>query len=263
MQQFLEVACTAAMTAGALLRDNIRGQREIQYKGQIDLVTEMDRLSEKIIVGSLLKAFPEHGILAEEGSRVDSDSGFLWVIDPLDGTTNYAHGYPSFSVSIGLERNGDMMLGIVYDPMRDEMFTAVRGAGAFLNEHPIGVSRSHILMQSLLATGFPYDRRVSRENNLDYFNALIMASQEVRRSGSASLDLCAVASGRLDGYWELKLHPWDVAAGGLIVQEAGGMVSDLTGKRYSIRAKEIVASNGMIHDQMLAVIHAVKKGPDV
>jgi myo-inositol-1(or 4)-monophosphatase len=260
MRKYLEAAKEAALTAGHILKDNVNGKRDIFFKGEINMVTEIDRLSEKIIVGALLSAFPGHGILAEEGSRIESKSGFLWVIDPLDGTTNYAHGYPSFSVSIGLEHDGQTVLGAVYDPMRDELFTAVKGEGAFLNGLPIGVSRNEVLIRSLLATGFPYDRTVSSENNLNYFSALIMASQEVRRSGSASLDLCSVAAGRLDGYWELKLHPWDVAAGGLIVREAGGKVSDFSGTRYSIHDKEIIASNGVIHDQMLEVIHAVQRG---
>ena len=257
---YLEVAKAAALRAGRILKDNVNGTRDISYKGEINMVTEMDRLSEKTIIATILKAFPGHGILAEEGSRVESNSGFLWVIDPLDGTTNYAHGYPSFSVSIGLESNGEILLGVVYDPMRDELFSAVRGAGALRNGQPIAVSQNDVLIKSLLATGFPYDRTVSRENNLNFFNALIMASQEVRRSGSASLDLCSVAAGRLDGYWELKLQPWDVAAGSLIVREAGGKVSDFTGTRFSIHDKEIIASNDRIHDQMLDVIRAVQRG---
>jgi len=211
-----------------------------------------------MVVDTILEAFPDHGILAEEKAQIENSSGFLWIIDPLDGTTNYAHGYPSFSVSIGLECAGDVIVGVVYDPMRDELFSAARGQGAFLNGNPIAVSRTDVLIRSLLATGFPYDRAVNKENNLNYFNALIMASQEIRRSGSASLDLCALAAGRLDGYWELKLHPWDVAAGSLIVQEAGGELTDFSGKRSSIRDNEILASNGRIHSQILEIIDRVK-----
>ena len=258
MKAYLEIATTAAVKAGNILRERIRGNREVTYKGEINLVTEMDRFSERTVVETILETFPDHGILAEEEANIENGSGFLWIIDPLDGTTNYAHGYPSFSVSIGLERSGDVIVGVVYDPMRDELFSAIRGQGAFLNGNTITVSRNNVLIRSLLATGFPYDRAVSKENNLNYFNALIMASQEIRRSGSASLDLCAVAAGRLDGYWELKLHPWDVAAGSLIVQEAGGTVSDFTGSRFSIRDKEIVASNGRIHGLMLEILNAVK-----
>jgi len=259
MKDFLSVASDAVLKAGRLLRDNVHGIREITLKGDINLVTEMDMRSERAVVETLLAAFPDHGIIAEEGTRILNGSGFTWIIDPLDGTTNYAHGYPGFSVSIGLESEGNVIAGVVYDPMRDELFSAVRGQGSFLNGKPIAVSKNETLIRSLLATGFPYDRAVSRENNLDYFNALIMAAQEIRRSGSASLDLCAVAAGRLDGYWELKLNPWDVAAGSLIVQEAGGMVSDFTGTRFSIRDKEIVASNGKIHGLMLDILNAVKQ----
>jgi myo-inositol-1(or 4)-monophosphatase len=262
MHQYLEVARDAALKAGTVLRENVNGRREVSFKGEIDLVTEMDRLSEKIVVERLLSVFPHHGILAEEGTRIENGSGFLWIIDPLDGTTNYAHGYPSFSVSIGMQLDGELAVAVVYDPMRDELFSAVRGGGAHLNGRPIGVSMNETLIRSLLATGFPYDRATSRENNLDYFNALIMASQEVRRSGSASLDLCSVAAGRLDGYWELKLRPWDVAAGALIVREAGGRVSDFSGVRFSIYDKEIAASNGLVHGQLLEVIHRVATGTE-
>jgi len=259
MKEHLEVAKAAAVKAGTILRERISGGREISYKGEINLVTEMDRLSERTVVEAIHRAFPDHGVLAEEEAQIENSSGSLWIIDPLDGTTNYAHGYPSFSVSIALESSGEVIVGVVYDPMRDELFSAARGQGAFLNGNPIAVSRNDILIRSLLATGFPYDRAVSKENNLNYFNALILVSQEIRRSGSASLDLCAVAAGRLDGYWELKLHPWDVAAGSLIVQEAGGTMSDFTGARFNIRDKELVASNGRIHGLMLDILSAVKR----
>ncbi|MDH4163083.1 MAG: inositol monophosphatase [Nitrospirota bacterium] len=246
-----DVAVHAAKRAGALLRDSFGGRREISYKGEINLVTEMDRLSEKTIVSEISSAFPGHSIVAEEGANIENGSGYLWVIDPLDGTTNYAHGYPQFAVSIGLEYAGNIVLGIVYDPLREELFTAMRGNGAQLNGTTISVSRTSDLIRSLLATGFPYDRANCKENNLDYFNAMIMVSQEIRRNGSAALDLCNVAAGRLDGYWELKLRPWDVAAGSLIVREAGGTVSDLSGQRFSIRDELIIASNGFIHQQII------------
>ncbi len=254
MQEFLAVAREAAFRAGRLLRENLNGTREISYKGEINLVTEMDRLSERLAVETLLSAFPGHGVMAEEETRIENGPDFVWIIDPLDGTTNYAHGYPNFSVSIGLEQSGEITLGVVYDPMRDELFSALKGRGAYLNDRPIHVSHTDTLIHSLLATGFPYDRVVSKENNLNYFNALLMASQEIRRSGSASLDLCSVAAGRLDGYWELKLQPWDVAAGSLIVREAGGMVSDFSDVGFSVYDKEILASNGRIHGQMVEVL---------
>lgn len=254
MKDFMAAAREAALKAGGLLRENINGAREISYKGDINLVTEMDMRSERAVVETLRAAFPGHGIIAEEETRIRNSSAFTWIIDPLDGTTNYAHAYPCFSVSIALEHEGDIILGVVYDPMRDELFSAKKGQGASLNGNSIRVSGVGTLIKSLLATGFPYDRKESEKNNLNFFHDLLMASQEVRRDGSAALDLCYVASGRFDGFWELKLKPWDVAAGSLIVREAGGMVSDFSGGRFSIHDDEIVASNGKIHSQMLAVL---------
>ncbi|MEK6699692.1 MAG: inositol monophosphatase family protein [Nitrospirota bacterium] len=254
MKDFMTVAKEAALKAGEILRDNINGAREISYKGKINLVTEMDRLSERTIVAVLHAAFPGHGIVAEEETDIDKGSEFRWIIDPLDGTTNYAHGYPNFSVSIALEKSGEVILGVVYDAMRNEVFTGEKGRGAYLNGKGITVSKAETLIRSLLATGFPYDRMTSEKNNLNYFSALLMASQEVRRSGSAALDLCSVAAGRLDGYWELKLNPWDVAAGSLIVREAGGTVTDFSGTRFSISDREILASNGRIHHQMVEIL---------
>jgi myo-inositol-1(or 4)-monophosphatase len=254
MKDYLTVASEAARTAGDLLRENIHGIREIAYKGDINLVTEMDTRSERAIVEILRSAFPGHGIVAEEETDTRNASGLTWIIDPLDGTTNYAHGYPCFSVSIALEQEGEIIIGVVYDPMRDELFTARKGQGACLNGKKIHVSGAGTLIKSLLATGFPYDRKVSEKNNLDYFHDLLMASQEVRRDGSAALDLCYVACGRFDGFWELKLKPWDVAAGSLIVTEAGGMVSDLSGGRFDLHAEEVLASNGRIHRQMIEVL---------
>ena len=257
MKDALSVARTAALKAGGILRENIHGAREITFKGDINLVTEMDMRSERTVVEVLRASFPDHGIVAEEETRIENASGFTWIIDPLDGTTNYAHGYPCFSVSIALEQEGEIVIGVVYDPMRDELFSAQKGQGAFLNGRPIRVSAVDTLIKSLLATGFPYDRKVSEKNNLDFFHDLLMASQEVRRDGSAALDLCYVAAGRFDGFWELKLKPWDVAAGSLIVLEAGGMVSDLSHSRFSIHDDEILASNGRIHGQMAEALKQV------
>ncbi len=259
MKDLLSVAREAALKAGGILRDNIHGIREITFKGDINLVTEMDTRSERAVVETLLASFPDHGIIAEEETTIRNGSGFTWIIDPLDGTTNYAHGYPCFSVSIALEQDDEIVLGVVYDPMRDELFSAQKGKGAFLNGKQIKVSGIDTLIKSLLATGFPYDRKVSDKNNLDYFHDLLMASQEVRRDGSAALDLCYVASGRFDGFWELKLKPWDVAAGSLIVREAGGRVSDLSGSRFSIRDDEILASNGKVHGQMAEILREVER----
>lgn len=255
MNTFSQAARKAAIKAGGILRDNIRGVRTISYKGDINLVTEMDTRSERAVVETLQQAFPNHGIIAEEETCIRNDSGFNWIIDPLDGTTNYAHGYPCFSVSIALEHEGEVIVGVVYDPMRDELFWAEKGQGAFLNETTrLQVSPVDTLIKSLLSTGFPYDRKESEINNLDFFRELLMASQEVRRDGSAALDLCAVASGRFDGFWELKLKPWDVAAGTLIVREAGGTVSNLAGNQVGLDAGEILASNGKIHRQMVEVL---------
>ncbi len=254
MKNFLVVAEKAARTAGRILKENLNGIRDITYKGDINLVTEMDMRSERTIVELLRASFPDHGIVAEEETTIRNSSGFTWIIDPLDGTTNYEHGYPCFSVSIALEHDGDVISGVVYDPMRDELFSAEKGRGASLNGAAISVSGTDTLIKSLLATGFPYDRKESEKNNLDYFHRLLMASQEVRRDGSAALDLCYVAAGRFDGFWELKLKPWDVAAGNLIVREAGGLVSDLSGNSFDLHAEEILATNGRIHQQMVEVL---------
>ncbi len=262
MKDFMVTARDAARAAGALLRDNIHGTREVTFKGDVNLVTEMDTRSERMIVDRLRGAFPDHGIVAEEETKLQNASGYTWIIDPLDGTTNYAHGYPCFSVSIALEWNNEIVLGVVYDPMRDELFSAQKGQGAFLNGKAIAVSAVDTLIRSLLATGFPYDRKVSEKNNMVFFHDLLMASQEVRRDGSAALDLCSVAAGRFDGFWELKLKPWDVAAGSLIVREAGGRVSDFSGTRFSIHDEEILASNGKVHGQMLQILQpALRREP--
>jgi myo-inositol-1(or 4)-monophosphatase len=254
MKDFLAVAVEAARKAGGILKENIHGTREITYKGDINLVTEMDTRSERAVVETLRASFSDHGIIAEEETTIRSASGYTWIIDPLDGTTNYAHGYPCFSVSIALEHEGNVITGVVYDPMRDELFTAQKGQGAHLNGKRIKVSTVDALIKSLLATGFPYDRKVSEKNNLDYFHDLLMASQEVRRDGSAALDLCYVAMGRFDGFWELKLKPWDVAAGSLIVVEAGGRVTDLRDNTFDIFADEVLASNDIIHGQMVEIL---------
>ena len=259
MKDVIAVAREAALKAGKILRENIGGTRQITYKGDINLVTEMDMRSEREVVGTLRAAFPQHGIVAEEETDIRSDSGFTWIIDPLDGTTNYAHGYPCFSVSIALEQEGTIVAGVVYDPMREELFSAQKGQGAFLNEKKISVSVTDTLMKSLLATGFPYDRKVSEKNNMNYFHDILMSSQEVRRDGSAALDLCSVASGRFDGFWELKLKPWDVAAGSLIVTEAGGMVTDLFGEKFDLYAEEILASNGRVHQQIVKILQEAAK----
>jgi myo-inositol-1(or 4)-monophosphatase len=239
----------------------VGGLRRISYKGSpTNLVTEMDRRAEAFIVERLLRAFPAHGILGEEGGERPGPSGYRWLIDPLDGTTNYAHGVPVFAVSVALEYHGIVELGVGYDPTRDECFVAERGRGARLNGEPIQVSATAKLDESLLATGFPYDIRTTTETNLAEYAALSLRSRAVRRLGSAVLDLCYVAAGRFDGFWELTLGPWDMAAGGLIVEEAGGRITDLGGGPWRLDTPAVVASNGQVHDQLLAALAEVRRG---
>jgi myo-inositol-1(or 4)-monophosphatase len=252
------VAVEAARTAGRLLRDEISGQRRIGYKGSpTNLVTDMDARAEALILDRLRAAFADDAVLAEEAGAGSGRSGRRWIVDPLDGTTNYAHGVPLFAVSVALEVEGRVALGVVYDPSRDELYVAELGAGARLNDAPITVSAAGTLDESLLATGFPYDVRQTRAN-LAEFAAFTLRARAVRRLGSAVLYLAWVAAGRFDGYWELSVGPWDVAAGMLLVEEAGGRVSDLAGGRLDLGAPAIVASNGRIHDEMLAVLAAVR-----
>ncbi len=257
LDEFFVVAEEAAREAGKLLVERYRTDFSISKKGVVNLVTEVDIESENLIVSRIRQAFPEHAILAEERHPDSSRAGFKWIIDPLDGTTNYAHGYPVFSVSIALEFEGEILLGVVFDPTRGELYSARRGGGAFCNGRPIRVSKTSTLVASLLATGFPYDVHTSRQNNLDNYCAFAVRAQGIRRGGSAAIDFCYVASGRLDGFWELKLNPWDCAAGSLIVHEAGGTVTDFRGGRFSIYKPEVVASNGLIHREMLEVLESV------
>lgn len=252
--EFLCAAKEAAKKAGNMLCNNIYSFREIHYKGAINLVTNFDDQSQKMIYSELSSRFPEHDFLAEEDLRAEKGSEFRWIVDPLDGTTNYAHGFPVFCVSIALEHEGTVILGVVYDPMRKEMFTALQNEGAFLNKKRIKVSDVDDLDKSLLATGFPYDIRSSKVNNIDNFNKFLTRAQAIRRCGSAALDLCYLACGRFDGFWELKLYPWDIAAGLLIVKEAGGQVSDFKGGSLDLSGKEILATNGLIHKQMIKVL---------
>jgi len=243
-----------AREAGALLLERLHDPHIVQYKGEINLVTEADHLSEALIVGRIRRKFPGHDILTEESPETANGSGFRWIIDPLDGTTNYAHGYPVFCVSIALEVKGVIMLGAVYNPMLDELFTAERGSGAFLNGRRLTVSRTETLSRSLLATGFPYDIREDRNNNINYFKVMALSAQAVRRAGSAALDLAYIAAGRFDGFWELKLMPWDTTAGWLLVEEAGGSVTDLRGDPYHLYSKDMLASNGLVHAEMARIL---------
>lgn len=256
-----KTAVDAARKAGLLLREHLGGAREIEFKGAVDLVTEMDKRSEALIIADLKGAFPDHGILTEESAEVKTSTGNRWIIDPLDGTTNYAHGLPFFCVSIAFESAGKILLGVVYNPMLDELFVAAPGEGATLNGRNLRVSSTETLDKSLLATGFPYDLRTSRENNLDNFASFTVRAQAIRRAGSAALDLSYVAAGRFDGFWEMKLKAWDVAAAALIVTEAGGRITDFKGGEFSIFGGRCLASNGLIHDEMLAIL--MKKEIDI
>jgi myo-inositol-1(or 4)-monophosphatase len=250
----LDFAIRVARDAGRLLRDRLGTGFDIEHKGAINLVTEIDLASERLIRETIATYYPRHEILAEEGGLSESKSEYRWIVDPLDGTTNYAHGYPIFCVSIALERAGETVLGVVYDPMREELFTAERGGGAALNNRSIRVSQTGELMQSLLSTGFPYDIKTSTLTNLDHWANFAMNAQALRRDGAAALDMCYVACGRFDGFWELNLSPWDTAAGALIVTEAGGRISDFRGARFSNYKPEVIASNGLIHDRMIEVL---------
>lgn len=252
--KIIQAAREAALKAGRMLRENIGKSSEISYKGTVDLVTNFDTQAQRMIFDHLSSCFPDHDYLAEEGLSQNKGAEFRWIIDPLDGTTNYAHHFPVFTVSIALERKGEVVLGLIYDPMREEMFSAVKGEGAFLNGEGIRVSAVDDLNRSLLATGFPYDIRASKVNNITHFNNFLTRVQGIRCCGSAAMDLCYVASGRFDGFWELKLSPWDMAAGALIVQEAGGLISDFQNGEFTIYGAEILASNGLIHQQIVEVL---------
>lgn len=247
---YLKIAEEACRRSGAIQMEGLKKNREITFKGDINLVTDIDHACEKAIVDLIQGTFPDHDILAEEGSGKRKDSEFKWVIDPLDGTTNYTHGYPLFVTSIGLEYKGEIVAGAVYDPNLDEMFLAEKGSGATLNGEKIQVSSVETLEHALLVTGFSYNIRETKDNNLDQFEKFIMQAQAVRRDGVAAADLCYVAAGRYDGFWELNLFPWDVAAGVIILREAGGHITDYAGNPYEIYCKQILATNGPLHREM-------------
>lgn len=251
------VAVETALAAGRLLRERLGQVQEIRFKGTVNLVTEVDEASERLIVERIRAAFPEHAILSEEGGVSSSaqDARYLWVVDPLDGTTNYAHGYPLFAVSIALVVDGTPELGVVYQPVLDELFLAERGAGAYLNGRRIQVSDQETMIMALLATGFPYDLE-RRKRALAHFGRFTTITRAIRRDGSAALDLCYVAAGRFDGFWEPELAPWDTAAGALIVREAGGVVTDYAGRPLTLDSTSCVASNGRLHQQILDVLNA-------
>lgn len=258
LQDFMKKARAAAHLAGALQKEKLWSDFDIAFKGEIDLVTEVDRACEELVVSSLKGAFPGHSFLAEENSYQRGTLPYRWIVDPLDGTTNFAHGFPWFCVSIALEHEGEVLLGVIYHCMMGELFSAIKGQGAYLNGNRIGVSNRSPLRRALLATGFPYDIARENENNFGKFVEFQLAARGVRRAGAAALDLAYVAAGRLDGYWECKLKPWDVAAGALLVAEAGGTVTNHAGEPYSVYDHRIMASNGALHQEMLEVMGRAK-----
>ncbi len=247
LDELFAVASAAAEDAGKVLLEKARVGFRISKKGRANLVTEADLMAEHVIVEQILSRLPDHGILAEERGETPSESLVKWVIDPLDGTTNYAHQYPCYCVSIACEVQGEVRVGVVLDPVSDECFHAIKGRGAFLNGTPISTTKESVLEDSLLVTGFSYEEEAVKRN-LELFSTMMLQCRSVRRDGSAALDLCYVACGRFDGFWELSLHPWDVAAGSLIVTEAGGKVSRFDGSETSIYDRECLATNGRIHD---------------
>lgn len=256
---YLQLATDTARKAGALLKEHLGRVHEVDYKYKNSMVTEADKRSERLIVDTLLAAYPDHSIVAEEGSDVDNSDTHKWIIDPLDGTTNFLHTFPYFCVSIALEIEGTVETGVVYNPMTDELFTAERGKGALLNSAPVRPSRTARLTESLVVTGFSHEYPWYVHHSVDYLEGFIYSAEGIRRFGSAALDLCHVASGRTDGFWELGLHPWDIAAAALILEEAGGRVSNFSGETLDIYGIELLSSNGLIHTQMLEVIESTRE----
>jgi myo-inositol-1(or 4)-monophosphatase len=257
---YLETAVEIAREAGALLANYFERRVPAETKGEFDLITEADRASEKLVVEKLRAYFPSHTIVAEEGGGQTGSSEYRWYVDPLDGTTNFAHSFPMFNVTLGLERAGEMIAGVIYDPVRQEMFTAERGAGAYLNHRRLHVSRTQRLADSLASTGFP-SRKRHHNVNIHFYYQLAMASHGVRRTGSAALDLAWVACGRLDFFWEFGLKPWDQAAGTLLVREAGGATSDMRGQPHSITdSDDLLADNGALHEEVLRMFREIFGG---
>ena len=261
MSTILQIVEVLVRQAGAVLIEGYGNVRHVQQKGVIDLVTEYDKRSEEIILATIQKEFPDHAILAEESGHYGGSSEYQWVIDPLDGTTNFAHGIPFFSISIALLKNNSPVAGVVYDPLRDELFSAELGAGAFLNQRPLRVSSRTDLGQAVISTGFPYDVRTNPRNNFAQFVQFQLRTQAVRHLGSAALDCTWTAMGRLDGYWEFRVKPWDVGAGALIVREAGGRVTSVGGDEHFLAGDSIVVSNSLLHEQMLQVLTETLRDP--
>jgi myo-inositol-1(or 4)-monophosphatase len=248
-----------AREAGTLLMQYFHQHVKIEYKGDVDLVTVADRKSEALILERIRSQFPGHDVMGEEGARIESGAEYKWYVDPLDGTTNFAHGFPVFCVSLAVEHRGRRVAGTIYDPTRDELFAAELGGGARTNGQPIRVSSTARLAESLVATGFPSHKR-HKSPNIYFYHQITLRSHGVRRAGSAALDLCCVASGRFDGFWEFNLNPWDTAAGVLIVEEAGGRVTDFSGGPFQISSRETLASNGLVHEELISEFRAIFAG---
>jgi myo-inositol-1(or 4)-monophosphatase len=248
--EFVPRMSEIAREAGALLMGYFHRRVKIEYKGDADLVTEADRASEKLILERIRTHWPSHEVIGEEGARIETGGDYRWYVDPLDGTTNFAHGFPVFCVSLGLAFEGKRKAAVVYDPTRDELFAAERGRGAVLNGEKIEVSKTPRLLQSLVGTGFPSHKR-HKNPNIHFYHQLTLRSHGVRRAGSAALDLTSVAAGRLDGFWEFNLNAWDTAAGVLIVEEAGGKVTGMDGQAMAITDRDVIATNGLIHSEIL------------
>jgi myo-inositol-1(or 4)-monophosphatase len=251
LQVFADVAVSIALDAGAILRSRFGQPHDIRFKGPLDLVTEADQAAEALIATRLRAAFPDHDLLGEEGSRSENtDARYRWVVDPLDGTTNFAHGLPTFAVSIALEDAGLPVVGVVYDPMRQELFRAIKGGGALLNAEPIRVSRTERISSAVLVTGFAHTLEQRRLQG-QAWAGMLERVRALRQTGSAALNLCYVAAGRLDGYWERGIQPWDVSAGALLVSEAGGEVTDRAGGPFNAHDRVVVATNGMLHQELI------------
>jgi myo-inositol-1(or 4)-monophosphatase len=257
--QFVPAMAEIAREAGALLMGYFHRRVKVEYKGDVDLVTEADRASEALITKRIRERWPGHNIMGEEGTRSEQGSEYRWYVDPLDGTTNFAHGFPVFCVSLALEYRDERVAGVIFDPTREEMFTAEKSGGAFLNGQSIQVSRVGNLAECLVATGFPSHKR-HKNPNIFFYHQITLKTHGVRRAGSAALDLCDVACGRFEGFWEFNLNPWDTAAGVLIVQEAGGRVTRFDGQPFRIDSRETLASNGRVHEALLQEFQAIFRG---
>jgi myo-inositol-1(or 4)-monophosphatase len=252
----IQLAIEAALEAGKFLKESVGKVLQVERKlGQeTNLVTQIDKKAEEIIINKIKGKYPDHDFLAEESGSHNRQSDVRWVIDPLDGTLNFTHGMPLFSVSIGVEVKGEIVAGVVYEPNLNELFTAEKGKGAFLNKKPIRVSRVDSLIESMIVTGFPYTIQENPDHAVQHFVNMLMKAQGIRRLGSAAVDLCYVACGRFDGFWEVSLNPWDMAAGVLLIQEAGGRFTDFHGKPSSIYNKQVLMTNGLIHEKVIEIL---------